>query len=89
MLPITSKERREMNNTSYQSGTQSLEQTIRNNNPEKSDRWVANELEKIEAEKTTTDSFSLLNGNQTAFNFNDNRNADGQHVDDDGNVIED
>lgn len=89
MLPVTSKERREMNNTSYQAGTQSLEQTIRNNNPEKSDRWVANELEKIEAEKTTTDSFSLLNGNQTAFNFNDNRNADGQHVDDDGNPIED
>lgn len=88
MLPVTSKERREMNNTSYEAGTQSLEQTIKNNNPEKSDKWVMNELERIEGEKTTTDSFSLFNGNQTGFNFNDNRNENGQHVDENGNPIE-
>jgi hypothetical protein len=88
MLPITSKERREMNNTSYQAGTQSLEQTIKNINPEKTDAWVENELEKIEGEKSTVDSFSLFNGNQTSRNFNDNRNEDGQHIDEDGNVIE-
>lgn len=88
MLPVTSKERREMNNTSYEAGTQSLEQTIRNNNPEKSDKWVMNELERIEGEKTTTDSFSLFNGNQTGFNFNDNRNENGEHVDENGNPIE-
>lgn len=88
MLPITSKERREMNNTSYQAGTQSLEQTIKNNNPEKTESWVENELEKIEGETTSTDSFSLFSGNQTARNFNDNRNENGEHIDEDGNVID-
>lgn len=88
MLPITSKERREMNNQSYQAGTQSLEQTVKNINPEKTESWVQNELEKIEAEKITTDSFSLFNGNQTARNFNDNRNEEGEHIDENGNLIE-
>lgn len=89
MLPMTSKERRQMNNESYDFGTQSLEQTIKNNNPEKSDMWVENELENIESEKTSQDTFSLFNGNQTARNFNDNRNSEGQHIDEDGNIIED
>lgn len=88
MLPITSKERRDMNNESYQAGTQSLEQTIKNINPEKTDAWIENELEKIEGEKTSSDSFSLFGGNQTARNFNDNRNSEGQHIDENGNVIE-
>ena len=89
MLPITSSERRDMNNKSYDVKAQSLETTVRNVNPEKSDKWVALEVERIEGERTSTDSFGLLNGNQTAFNFNDNRNEDGEHVDDEGNPIED
>lgn len=89
MLPITSSERRDMNNKSYDVKAQSLETTVRNVNPEKSDEWVALEVERIEGERTSTDSFGLLNGNQTAFNFNDNRNSDGEHVDDEGNPIED
>ena len=88
MLPITSKERREMNNTSYQAGTQSLEQTIKNNNPEKTDAWIENELEKIEGEKASVDSFGLFAGNQTSRNFNDNRNENGEHIDENGDVIE-
>lgn len=88
MLPITSSERRDMNNKSYDVKAQSLETTVRNVNPEKSDEWVALEVERIEGERTSTDSFGLFNGNQTAFNFNDNRNEDGEHVDDEGNPIE-
>lgn len=88
MLPVTSKERREMNNASYQAGTQSLEQTIKNINPEKTDAWVENELERIEGEKSSVDSFGLFAGNQTSRNFNDNRNDEGEHIDENGEVIE-
>lgn len=89
MLPITSKERREMNNQSYQAGTQSLEQTVRNNNPEKTDAWVENEVERIEGDKTSQDSFSMAMGNQTAWNFNNNRDEAGNPLDANGNVVND
>ena len=88
MLPITSQERREMNNETYDIKAQSLETTVRNINPEKSEEWIKHEVERIEGESTSTDSFGLLNGNQTAFNFNDNRNENGEHLDDEGNPIE-
>ena len=89
MLPITSQERRDMNNATFDVKAQSLETTVRNINPEKSEEWIKHEVERIEGERTSTDSFGLLNGNQSAFNFNDNRNSDGEHVDDEGNPIED
>ena len=78
-----------MNNTSYQAGTQSLEQTVRNNNPEKTDAWVENEVERIEGDKTSQDSFSMAMGNQTAWNFNNNRDEDGNPLDANGNVVND
>lgn len=73
MLPVTTKETAEQNNASFLAGTQSLEQTIRNNNPDKSEEWIMSELEKIEEGKTSQDSISLFRGNMTAENFNDNR----------------
>lgn len=84
MLPITSQERRTMNNDSFEKGTQSLETTLRNINPEKSDEWIENELERIEEGKTSVDSFSLFNGAQTALNFNANRDEDGNYPNDEG-----
>lgn len=76
MLPITSQERRYMNNSSYQAGTQSLEQTVRNNNPEKSDAWVERELEELESSTLGQDSTSLLRGNMSLKNFNANEEVD-------------
>lgn len=73
MMPITSKETSTLNNQSYAAGTQSLEQTVRNNNPDKSEEWIMEEVEKIEAERTSQDSMSLLRGNMTGLNFNDNK----------------
>lgn len=73
MMPVTSKETSTLNNQSYAAGTQSLEQTVRNNNPDKSEEWIMEEVEKIEAEKTSQDSMSLLRGNMTGLNFNDNK----------------
>ncbi|WP_239733867.1 hypothetical protein [Mammaliicoccus sp. M-M49] len=73
MMPVTSKETSTLNNQSYAAGTQSLEQTVRNNNPDKSEEWIMEEVEKIEAERTSQDSMSLLRGNMTGLNFNDNK----------------
>ncbi|MDT0694751.1 hypothetical protein [Mammaliicoccus sciuri] len=73
MMPVTSKETSTLNNQSYAAGTQSLEQTVRNNNPDKSEEWIKKEVVKIEAERTSQDSMSLLRGNMTGLNFNDNK----------------
>ncbi len=73
MMPVTSKETSTLNNQSFATGTQSLEQTVRNNNPDKSEEWIMEEVEKIEAERTSQDSMSLLRGNMTGLNFNDNK----------------
>lgn len=79
MMPVTSKETSTLNNQSYAAGTQSLEQTVRNNNPDKSEEWIMEEVEKIEAERTSQDSMSLLRGNMTGLNFNDNK-EDGEET---------
>lgn len=76
MMPVTSKETSTLNNQSYSAGTQSLEQTVRNNNPDKSEEWILDEVEKIEGERTSQDSFTLGRGNMTATNFNDNIDTD-------------
>lgn len=73
IIPVTSKEVTEENNANYTAGTQSLEQTVRNNNPEKSEKWILIEVEAIEAGQVSTDSMSFMRGNMTATNFNDNR----------------
>lgn len=76
MMPVTSKETSTLNNQSYSAGTQSLEQTVRNNNPDKSEEWILDEVEKVEGERTSQDSFTLGRGNMTATNFNDNIDPD-------------
>lgn len=76
MMPVTSKETTTINNQSYAAGTQSLEQTVRNNNPDKSEEWIMEEVEKIEGERTSQDSMSLFRGNMTGLNFNDNKEDD-------------
>lgn len=76
MMPVTSKETTTINNQSYAAGTQSLEQTVRNNNPDKSEEWIMEEVEKIEGERTSQDSMSLFRGNMTGLNFNDNQDEE-------------
>ncbi|MGW7932317.1 hypothetical protein ACWEWU_11720 [Staphylococcus xylosus] len=80
ILPVTKKESTDMNNQSYKMGTQSLEQTIRNNNPDKSEEWIMQELENIESDKTNQDSFTTMFGNMTANNFNDNTDSQGNRI---------
>ncbi|MGW7932830.1 hypothetical protein ACWEWU_14510 [Staphylococcus xylosus] len=80
MIPVTKQESSKLNNESYKMGTQSLEQTIRNNNPDKSEEWIMQELENIESDKTNQDSLTTMFGNMTANNFNDNTDSQGNRI---------
>ncbi|WP_068672288.1 hypothetical protein [Oceanobacillus sp. Castelsardo] len=85
MIPISRKELIEENNMAYVQGTQSLEVTIRRNNPNASEEFIQEELARVEAERTNDDSFSLLRGRQTLTNFMGNRDANGNPIQNEGN----
>ncbi|OAK70087.1 hypothetical protein [Lederbergia galactosidilytica] len=76
MIPISRKELLEENSLAYEKGTQSLEVTIRRNNPTASEEWIQEELARVEQEKQGDDSSSLLTGRSTLNNFMDNRSSD-------------
>lgn len=84
MIPISRKELIEENNKAYTDKTQSLETTIRRNNPNASEEWIQEELERVEAEQSNDDSFSLARGRQTLDNFFGNRTQDGEPIDEEG-----
>jgi len=69
MIPISRKEMIEENTIAFEGAngksTQSLETTVRRNNPNASEEWIQEELERIEAEQSSDDSFSLMQGRQT------------------------
>lgn len=73
MIPMSRKEVIEENNLAYTDGTQSLETTVRRNNPHASEEWIDEELVRIEEERQSSDSTSLTFGRQTLENLNDNR----------------
>src|SRR5699024_2754084 len=80
MIPISRKELIEENNKGYTDKTQSLETTIRRNNPNASEEWVYEELERVEAEQSSDDSFSLLRGRQTLQQMMGNRDDQGNPI---------
>ncbi len=73
MTPISRRELLEENSLAYEKGTQSLEVTVRRNNPTASEEWIQEELARIESESRGDDSNSLLKGRSTAMNYMDNR----------------
>ncbi|MEK4303608.1 hypothetical protein [Oceanobacillus sp. FSL K6-0251] len=73
MIPISRKELIEENNMAYTNGAQSLEVTVRRNNPHASEEWIQEEIARIQEESTPDDTTSLLRGRQTLNNFFDNR----------------
>lgn len=80
MVPISRKELIEENTIAFSGGTQSLETTVRRNNPHASEEWIQEELARIEEEKQSDDSSSLLAGRMTLQNFMDNRDGNGDPV---------
>lgn len=88
MIPISRKELLEENNSAYAAGTQSLETTLKRNNPNASEEWIEEELERIEEEKQGDDTTSLMNGRSNLMNFLDNRDASGDPIQDEGKTEE-
>ncbi|QYA39254.1 hypothetical protein KYI09_06415 [Macrococcoides caseolyticum] len=87
MIPVPEKEITDANIAKYNAKVQSLEETVRLNNPDKTDEWVYEEVERIKSESTSQDSMSVLNGNNTLNNFLNNRQPDGTPLDELGNPI--
>ncbi|MCT1482259.1 hypothetical protein M3C31_00155 [Staphylococcus hominis] len=89
MLPQPKQELSVDNIAKFNAGVQSLEETVRANNPDKSEEWVREEIQRIEDEKANTDSMSAINGAMNLQQFMNNRNADGEPLDENGDVITD
>lgn len=83
MIPISRKELIEENNLAYTDKTQSLETTVRRNNPNASEEFIQEEIARIEAEKSGDDTFSLLRGRQTIQQMMGNRDKDGNPIEGD------
>lgn len=83
MIPISRKELIEENNMAFQAEAQSLETTIRRNNPNASEEWIQEELYRVEAEKSNDDSFSLLAGRQSLQQMMGNKDEEGNPIVDD------
>ncbi len=80
MLPQPKQELSTDNIAKYNAKVQSLEETVRANNPDKSEEWVQEEIQRIEDEKSRTDSFSLTNGAMNLQQFMNNRDENGDPI---------
>ncbi|AYP68817.1 hypothetical protein BpsM61_00043 [Bacillus phage vB_BpsM-61] len=80
MMPISRKELIDQESSAYKNKTQSLEHTVKNQNPTASEEWIDEELIKIESEGESTDSTAIIQGRQTMTNLLDNRNPNGSTV---------
>ncbi len=81
MVPISRKELIEENMLANGGNSaQSLETTVRRNNPHASEEWIQEEMVRIEEERQSDDSSSLLAGRMTLQNFMDNRDKNGDPI---------
>ncbi|ULG73016.1 hypothetical protein [Macrococcus brunensis] len=87
MIPVTAKEMAEESIMKFSNGAQSLEETVKELHPDKSEEWVTEELERIESSQTSQDSMSMLNGNMSLNNFLNNTNNQGQPLDEAGQPV--
>lgn len=85
MLPQPKQELSTDNIAKYNAKVQSLEETVRANNPDKSEEWVQEEIQRIEDEKSRTDSFSLTNGAMNLQQFMNNRDENGDPIQEETN----
>ncbi|MBP3950330.1 hypothetical protein [Bacillus suaedae] len=83
MIPISRKEMIEENVIAHGGEVQSLETTVRRNNPSASEEWINEELERLEeerAERANNNSLPFSGGNLS--NFTDNRDPSGNPIED-------
>ena len=87
MLPQPKQELSTDNIAKFNAGVQSLTQTVRENNPDKSEEWVQEELQRIEDEKSKTDSMTQDAGAMNLQQFMNNRDSAGNPLDDQGRIV--
>src|SRR5699024_3374903 len=73
----------EQNAEAFDADIQSLETTVRRNNPTASEEWIQEEMERIESEESTSDSFSLMRGRQNLEQMMGNRDENNEPINDD------
>lgn len=82
MIPISRKELMEENNAAFTALTQSLETTVRRNNPHASEEWIEEEIVRLEEAKLSSNSISVEYGRQTLENMTDNQEEEPVKVED-------
>lgn len=87
MIPQPKTELSQDSIAKFNAGIQSLEESVRESNPDKSEEWIEQEIERIQSDKNQTDTMTLDRGRQTLQNFMNNRNSLGQPLDELGNPI--
>lgn len=83
MFPVTKSELITQNAAAYTAGGSSLETFVRDINPDSSDEWVQGEVERIEQEKQGDDTATLNRGRANLSNLLDNRDENGEPIQDD------
>lgn len=78
MLPTFKNEKDTNNIAKFAAKAQSLETTVRQLNPDKSEDWIDQEVERLEMTGGDFDTFALANGRQSLTNMLGNRNPAGQ-----------
>lgn len=87
MLPQPKQELSTDNIAKFNAGVQSLEETVRANNPDKSEEWVQEEIQRIEDDKSSTDSMAQMNGAMNLQQFMNNRDETGTPLDENGEPV--
>ena len=87
MLPQPKQELSTDNIAKFNAGVQSLEETVRANNPDKSEEWVQEEIQRIEDDKSNTDSMAQMNGAMNLQQFMNNRDETGTPLDENGEPV--
>lgn len=87
MLPQPKQELSTDNIAKFNAGVQSLEETVRANNPDKSEEWVQEEIQRIEDDKSSTDSMAQMNGAMNLQQFMNNRDETGTPLDENGETV--
>lgn len=89
MIPLSKNEIEKVELDKFREGVQSLETTVRNINPEKSDEWVELEVERIRVGKESVDSTNLNIGRQNLQQMLGNRDIMGRPLNSDGTPVDD
>lgn len=87
IIPTPEQENAKENIDKFTGGVQSLDETVRQINPDKSEEWIKEELERLESKSVSQDSMSISMGNQTLKNFLNNRDDKGEPLNDDGTPV--